>query len=318
MPYDFRNPALTNHVLAFFPNPTSDVALRLGSSLDQPFCECPFHSFQIFLFSRKQADNPMKKSSPQQSTVISAGQHHQRNLCYDSGDDGYVEYNRRHGHILSVLLKFVLAFSVFLCLGDLIGLFVLRPVMVELSFEKASVAKFTVTNENILNLELALDVRVRNPNKKFGVYYESLEAVAFYEGERLGSVPLPSFYQEPENTTYVRSVFSGQLAAGRGYAFFRDYVLGRHRDWFQVEVKFFTELWLKIGPLSAGRYEPELTCPLLVRLGSVTSSRNPELKLSRCEAEFHPLSFSSQVLNYIFPFMLVVLYLLVAVFVHFI
>ncbi|XP_031492274.1 NDR1/HIN1-like protein 10 [Nymphaea colorata] len=226
----------------------------------------------------KQA-NPMKQSSsPPQSTAVTASEHHNHQLYHDNC---YVKFNGNHGRILSLLLKFVLAFSVILCFGDLIVMLLLRPAMVEVSFEKASLTKFSITNKNILNFNLALDVRVRSPNKKIGIYYESLEAVAFYRGERLGSVSVPSFYQEPENTTYVHPVFRGRFPAGLGYGVFRDYINGRHQRWFQVDVKFFTKLWLKIGPLSAGRYEPEVNCPLLVHLGSVTSSKNAELKWSR-------------------------------------
>ncbi|KAF3790587.1 YLS9 protein [Nymphaea thermarum] len=202
----------------------------------------PFDQGQI----QKQANNQMKQSSsPLQGTVISAGQQHNHQLYPDPSVNDDVESKSSHGRVLSLLLKFVIAFSVILCFGDLIGLFLLKPAMVEVRFEKASLTKFSFTNKNILNFDLALDVRVRNPNKKIGIYYESLEAVAFYEGERLGAVSVPSFYQEPENTTHVHPVFRGQFPAGRGYGVFRDYILGRHQGWFEAEVKFFTKFWLK-------------------------------------------------------------------------
>ncbi|XP_031492145.1 NDR1/HIN1-like protein 10 [Nymphaea colorata] len=144
----------------------------------------------------------MKHSSrPQQATAVSASEHHNHQLYHEPSDNCYVKFNGSHGRILSLLLKFVLAFSVILCFGDPIAVLLLRPAMVEVSFEKASLTKFSITNKNILNFNLALDVRVRSPNKKIGIYYESLEAVAFHRGERLGSVSVRSFYQELENTT---------------------------------------------------------------------------------------------------------------------
>ncbi|KAF3790851.1 hypothetical protein EJ110_NYTH15797 [Nymphaea thermarum] len=217
-----------------------------------------------------------QSSRPQQGTAVSASEHHNHQLYHDNC---HVKFNGSHGRILSLLLKFVLAFSVILCFSDLIAVLLLRPAMVEVSFDKALLKKFSITNKNILNFNLALDVRVRNPNKKIGIYYESLEAVAFYRGEKLGSVSVPSFYQDPENTTYGHPVFRGQFPAGRGYGVFRDYISGRHQRWFQI------------GPLSAGRYEPEVNCLLLVHLSSVTSSKNAELKWSTCEAEISPSDF---------------------------
>nr|CAD1836789.1 unnamed protein product [Ananas comosus var. bracteatus] len=94
-----------------------------------------------------------------------------------------------------------------------------------------------------LLFNLTADLSLRNPNSRIGVYYDRLDAAAFYSGALLGPAdsPFPEFYQHPKTTTAVSAVFEGRavdVGAGVSEAFGREKGEGRsvwksrYKVWF--------------------------------------------------------------------------------------
>ncbi|MCD7455532.1 harpin-induced protein 1 domain containing protein, expressed [Datura stramonium] len=71
-----------------------------------------------------------------------------------------------------------------------------------------TLTQFDLSNtNNTLYYDLALNMTVRNPNKRIGIYYDSIEARAMYQGQRFDSQILETFYQgHREYLTFASSV----------------------------------------------------------------------------------------------------------------
>ncbi|KAI3863359.1 hypothetical protein MKX03_023299 [Papaver bracteatum] len=118
------------------------------------------------------------------------------------------------------------------------------------------------------SLEFQLDLTLRNPNKKIGAHYDSVEARALYNGHRFASVTLTPFYQGHKNTTILRPVFKGQkLLSSIG----RQFVQGEYNDdksdgKFNIEVKLYLTMRFKAGAVTTYKVKPRVKCEFEVPL----------------------------------------------------
>ncbi|KAI3950510.1 hypothetical protein MKW92_053197 [Papaver armeniacum] len=76
----------------------------------------------------------------------------------------------------------------------------------------ASLTKFYVTNDDILHYNLALNVSVRNSNKKTSISYYYIGSTTYCYGKDLALVSLTPFRQGSKNTTVISPVFQGQAS----------------------------------------------------------------------------------------------------------
>ncbi|KAL2554201.1 Protein YLS9 [Forsythia ovata] len=104
-----------------------------------------------------------------------------------------------------------LIFSILFSIGHIIFIcwLIFRPNAVKLYATNASLTEFTLDN-NTLHYNLALNLTIRNPNKRIGIDYDRIEARAFYEDERFASTELTPFYQGHKSTNSLTPEFKGQ------------------------------------------------------------------------------------------------------------
>nr|CAD1836769.1 unnamed protein product [Ananas comosus var. bracteatus] len=93
-----------------------------------------------------------------------------------------------------------------------------------------------------LLFNLTADLSLRNPNRRIGVYYDRLDAAAFYSTALLGPAdsPFPGFYQHPKTTTAV--------SAGEGGGVFR------------VEITVHAKLRYKVWFAKVHGFKPKVDC----------------------------------------------------------
>ncbi|CAN6439054.1 unnamed protein product [Victoria cruziana] len=189
--------------------------------------------------------------------------------------------------LLKWLVKIIITIVIILAIAALIVWVVLRPNKLVFYAENAYVSRFNLTNASILSYDLKVDMSMRNPNKKVGVYYEDAEALASYEGQRFGWIDLPSFYQGHENTTMIYPAFSGKatvMAEGSvGNDFNRDSVKGLYR----IEVKLKTNMKFKVGSLKTNKFPARILCDLFIPFAATNSSG--EVGFSRTKCDLHVL-----------------------------
>lgn len=178
--------------------------------------------------------------------------------------------------LFSTLVRAFIACCVLLGIIVLILWLIFRPLMIEVAVEDAVLTRFNLTNtpsnNNNLDYRLATNVSMRNPNSRIGVYYDWLEADAYYDGARFSWVELPTFYQDHKNTTTVRPLFEGSsFFVGENVGDFKsDNATGS----FGVDVWLLARMRYKFGSLITRRYVARVRCGLwlkLVRNASVNS-----------------------------------------------
>ncbi|KAL6005438.1 yls9-like [Asimina triloba] len=189
--------------------------------------------------------------------------------------------------ILTTLFKLIVTVVVVLGIAALVLWLIFRPTKVKVYVDEATLTQFQLTNSTTLHYNLSLAMTVRNPNKKIGIYYDKVEARAYYDGERFGYAPLPTFYQGRKNTTNLYPVFTGQASIplnsdGVSQLFSTE----KGRGSFSIDVKIYARIRFKIGSLKTNRYKPHFDCDLSIPLTTNGSSSAAGFTRTKCDIDF--------------------------------
>lgn len=164
-------------------------------------------------------------------------------------------------------IKILIAIIIVVGLAVLILWLIFRPNKVKFNVTDAKLTQFNLIG-NQLHYNLALNVTVRNPNKRIGVYYDSIESSPIYKDQRLETQWLPPFYQGYKTTAVISCVFSGQqllLLAGQGLTEFNaETVAGV----YEMNVELNLRIRLKFGAVRIGKFKPKVNCEFKVPLSS--------------------------------------------------
>ncbi|XP_018851217.1 NDR1/HIN1-like protein 10 [Juglans regia] len=187
-------------------------------------------------------------------------------------------YYHRHGSsrgcgccgcLFSLLFKLIVSVAIVVGLAVLIFWLIVRPNRVKFHVTDASLTQFNfTTNNNTLHYNLSLDINVRNPNKKIGIYYDRIEARAYFEDQRFSTVTLPPFYQGHKNTTVLSPVFKGQQVVLLGAEGLSELNSDKSGGVFDVDVKLYLRIRFKLGKVKSWRMRPKIKCDLKVPLSS--------------------------------------------------
>jgi hypothetical protein len=157
-------------------------------------------------------------------------------------------------------------------------LIVLRlPHRFKFNVTKAELTQFDYDN-NTLHYNMVLNFTTRNPNKEISIYYDEVEARAFYEESRFANVEVikqykNSFRQHKKSSDSMSGVFSGQqllmLNNDQISQFNKDKSVGV----FDIHVKLNFRIRFRLGFVISHKYRPEVKCDIKVPL---SSSKNIE------------------------------------------
>ncbi|MCL7032873.1 hypothetical protein MKW94_017343 [Papaver nudicaule] len=110
--------------------------------------------------------------------------------------------------LLSVAFIFIVAI---VC--SYIFLFLVPYENIKFHVRDASLTQFNLTSDDdTLHYHLAVNITVRNTNKKIGVRYDNITSTANCYGKDFGLVSLTPFRQGHKNTTLLRAVFQGNTS----------------------------------------------------------------------------------------------------------
>lgn len=142
---------------------------------------------------------------------------------------------------------------------------VYRPSSMKFHVVNASLTEFNLTNnENQLLHNLVLDMSIRNPNKKIGVYYDNIDARASYKGEEFAAVSLGKFYQGHKNTTMVKPVFQGNSTIRLGGSEIKEFDKEKTNGEFNIDIRIYLRIRFKFGWLKTYRIKPKVKCDIRV------------------------------------------------------
>ncbi|PKA51689.1 Putative syntaxin-24 [Apostasia shenzhenica] len=144
------------------------------------------------------------------------------------------------------LLKIAASIFLILFIIAIILWFVVNPKDVKVNVEDAALTQFNLAGNNLLHYNLTVAVRLRNPNEKLGVYYDSVEARAVYNGSRFGSTNLPVFFQGHVNTTILRPAFQGS-GFPLGEAAAETFEMEKATGIYNIDVQLRVKIRIKAG-----------------------------------------------------------------------
>ncbi|XP_027367123.1 NDR1/HIN1-like protein 3 [Abrus precatorius] len=169
--------------------------------------------------------------------------------------------------ILSIICKILTTILIIVAIVAFLFWLIVRPNALKFHVSDATLTQFSYNN-NTLRHNLALNVTIRNPNRRLGIYYDNIEALALYQDVRFGSQTLGPFFQHHKNTSVLSPVFKGQ----RVMPLTEDQVSELNKEKgsgvYSIDVKLNMMVRFKLGLFKSGKVKPNIRCELQVPLES--------------------------------------------------
>ncbi|KAK7378845.1 hypothetical protein VNO80_04293 [Phaseolus coccineus] len=167
------------------------------------------------------------------------------------------------GCLFSLIFKIILAVIIIVGIAAFLFWLIVRPNVVKVHVTDATLTEFNYTN-NTLRYDLALNITVRNPNKRLGIYYDYIEARALYHDARFNSQYPDRFYQGHKTTNVLNPVFKGEhmlaLNADQSAEFKKENATGL----YEIDVKMYLRVRFKLGVFKTKTLKPKVSCDLRV------------------------------------------------------
>ncbi|XP_050365304.1 NDR1/HIN1-like protein 10 [Argentina anserina] len=181
--------------------------------------------------------------------------------------------------IYFLLVCFTLSFLIFWL--------IFLPQEPKIKVTNASLTQFNFNNtNNTLSYHLAINITIRNPNKRVGIYYRRIQVIGKYRKKRFALETLTSapFYQGHKNTTDLQNVHiqgSQLVEFGKGEIsqFNKEAVVGV----YSIEVQLAFRIKARFGKFTSENYKPHRTisCKLKVPL-SVNGTSSIGFEVTKC------------------------------------
>ncbi|KAI9122115.1 hypothetical protein K1719_006804 [Acacia pycnantha] len=187
--------------------------------------------------------------------------------------------------------KLLLALIVIGGLAVLIFWLVVQPRGFKFYVSDAQLTRFDLPSDNNLRYDLVLNFTARNPNKKLSIYYDRVEARAFYDDQRFATADvithMNSFRQSTKSSDPMSAYFSGQhLMVSDSGDLLTQYNEEKTKGAFNVDVKLYFRIRFKLGDVISGDYHPRVKCELSLPLTSNTTSPAIAFESTKCDVDF--------------------------------
>lgn len=191
--------------------------------------------------------------------------------------------------LLKLLFEIIAAVLIIVGIAALVFWLIFRPVnVVKFHVTEAELTQFNLTAGNsVLNYDLKLNLTIRNPNKKIGVYYDRLEARAFYEDQRFSVADVAPFYQGHKTTSVVSPVFAGRQGVVLGATDLSGFNADKTAGVFNIKVKLYLRLRFKLGSWKTFRFKPKVKCSLMVPLSSNNGGSTVTFQTTKCDIDWN-------------------------------
>ncbi|PON42438.1 Late embryogenesis abundant protein [Parasponia andersonii] len=139
----------------------------------------------------------------------------------------------------------------------------------------ASLASFdlnSTTNDTLLiSYDMSFDVTLTNPNTRIAVYYDVVQAYAYYASQPFAAVTLAPFYQRRKTTKTLRLVFEGNetLSFDNDTEFLTWFGEEKRDGVYSITVVLDLSVRTKYGKIKYRQNSTYIHCYLRVPLSSV-------------------------------------------------
>lgn len=183
--------------------------------------------------------------------------------------------------LLCNLIKFIISIVIILGIIVLVLWLVLRPNAIKVHATSASLTQFSLSNGS-LQYNLNVNMSIRNPNRRIGLYYDYIEASSYYDGSRFGfDNSLEPFYQGHKNTSYIDTKFNGQNALVSD-SVASTYSKEKNDGYYNIELKVRPKLRLKIWIFKIKHIKPKINCDLKLPVPGTSGSFSE----TKCDVDF--------------------------------
>ncbi|KAL2345288.1 hypothetical protein Fmac_006573 [Flemingia macrophylla] len=173
------------------------------------------------------------------------------------------------GGCCGCLLKVVLTVIIVVGLAAFLFWLIVRPNKVKFHVTDATLTQFNYTGET-LHYDLTLNVTVRNPNKKIGVYFDRIEARALYHDARFDTEQPSPFYLGHKSTNVFTAVFKGEHVLPLSTDQTADFKKENATRVYEIDVKMYLRVRFKLGSAKTKTLKPKVTCELQLPLEGTT------------------------------------------------
>ncbi|MED6224960.1 yls9-like [Stylosanthes scabra] len=194
-------------------------------------------------------------------------------------------YNQhRSRNCLCCFFKVLITLIILLGLASLISCLILRPRPLKFSVTNANLTQFNYNSDKkTLDYNLVLNFTARNPNKKLGLYYDYVEANAFYQDVWFSLIDVinweNSFRQSPKSTIEMSGVFKGQQVLFLDESQRSQFDLEKNNHGvFNIFVGLDLKIRYKLGRMTVTKSKSKAKCPIKVALsgdGKIVSPFEP-------------------------------------------
>jgi hypothetical protein len=160
-------------------------------------------------------------------------------------------------------------FWIFIIILAIIGFLtwlIVRPNKVNITVTNASLTQFNFANSNTLHYDLVVNITIRNPNGRLGIYYDDIKTLAFYKDVRFGSQTLGTFFQHRKSTSFLNPNFKGQQVVPLNSSQISEFDKENKDGVFDIDVKLLLNVRFKFGLFKIRKAKPKVHCDLKVPL----------------------------------------------------
>lgn len=176
----------------------------------------------------------------------------------------------RRRRILCTILKVAIGFIVGIGIILLILGLVYRPTNLEFNVTNAKLTQFNITG-NQLHYQLSLNISIRNPNKRYRVYYDTNEMAVIYKNRRLDTHWLPAFFQDSDSVAVLGpNNFEGQRLVFLNGDEIVEFNSEKSDGVYPIDVKIFLRLRMKSGGVVL-KLKPKVYCGLKMEVTSLSN-----------------------------------------------
>ncbi|CAM0883717.1 unnamed protein product [Alopecurus aequalis] len=194
------------------------------------------------------------------------------------------------GCFICFLFKVICIAVILLGAATLVLWLILRPGAVRATAVSATLSRFDLADgggpaggRGLLQYNLTVDIRVRNPNR-YRIHYDYAEAQASYDGERFGYDPVDPFYLESKSERTVTAAFGGSSPVD-GRDTVRTYGREKSGGFYLVKVRLYSDLGFKVRVFNSRR-KSKITCTLRLPVPNASATPVTTQLGTRCGVDF--------------------------------
>ncbi|KAK1411884.1 hypothetical protein QVD17_32716 [Tagetes erecta] len=189
--------------------------------------------------------------------------------------------------IFNLIFQILITIAIFLAIIGFIFWFIFRPNVPKFHVDDVTLTRFDLSpTNNTLYYNLVTNMTFRNPNRRLGIYYDVIEANAWYHGRRFSTVDVQGFYLGHKKENNVSTVFKGEQVVDVGNGVKSKYDSEKNDDnVYKIDLKLRLKIRFKVWWMKTPKFKPKFDCDLKVPL-SASKGKVSSVKFERTKCDF--------------------------------